>query len=138
MKTSRFFLIDSKPTSFLSIVDRLPDLYYLLTTKQIWEDISHDNRTWLLDDYKIKTKLIFLLALYDDYSEEKEFLHIFPDFLFTEDFFDKYWLIDEVDYYEDTESRVKEVEGIHTLIENFQNEKVKRWLNTVVQPEQSS
>lgn len=131
MKNSRFYLIESKSAVFDGIKDVNPDLFDLFTSKQIWEDVSKDYRGWSSLDYIAKTKLSFLLALDTDYSEEEFFFTLFPDFAFSQKYFDKYWDITEVDIFENSEDRAKESSAVHEAVEQCDNDKVKEWLHSL-------
>lgn len=128
MKSSRFYLIESNSGVFEGVQETNPDLFDLFTSKQIWEDVSEDFRGWESLDYVSKTKLSFLMAVYEDYSEEECFSTLFPEFSFSQKYFDKYWSIMEVDIFENSEARAKESSAVHQAAEQCENDKVKEWL----------
>ena len=128
MKTSRLYLIESKSGVFDCIREVNPDLFDLFTSKQVWEDVSEDYRDWSSPDYFAKTKLSFLLAVHTDYSEEEFFPTLLPDFYFSQTYFDKYWDIIEIDFFEKSVDRAKESSAVHQAAEQCDNDKVKKWL----------
>jgi hypothetical protein len=131
MKNSRFYLIESKSGVFDGIQEVSPDLFDLFTSKQIWEDVSEDYRGWSSLDYIAKAKLSFLLAMHADYSEEEYFSTFFPEFAFSQKYFDKYWGIIGVDIFENSEDRIKESSAVHQAVEQCDNDKVKEWLSSL-------
>lgn len=128
MKNSRFYLIESKKGVFDQIKEIDSDLYDLLTSKQIWEDVSEDHRDWSSADYLAKTKVSFLMAVHMDYSKEGYFPALLPSFAFSQNYFDKYWEVTEVDIFENSENRAKESPNVYQAAEQVENDKVKGWL----------